>query len=82
MPSSSTPSFTAPPLAAPGRPLGALLGDCLRRPGGRRAVSVLSIVLFLAGAVLFAYPVATDLYSRVHQDQLAESFATPEIAQA
>ena len=82
MPSPSSPSFTAPPLATPGRSLGALLGDCLRRPGGRRAVSVLSVVLFLAGAVMFAYPVATDLYSRMHQDRLAEAFAGPEIAQA
>ena len=76
------PSFVAPPLRGAGRPLRALLGDALRRPGGRRGVSVLSLVLFLAGTVMFAYPVGTDVYSRVHQDQLAETFASPQVAQA
>jgi sortase A len=76
------PSFVAPPLPGSGRPLPALLGDALRRPGGRRAVSVLSVVLFLAGAVMFAYPVFTDLYSRLHQDQLAEQYDDPEVAAA
>ncbi len=76
------PSFVTPPLADGGRSRRALLGDVLRRPGGRRAVSVLSVVLFLAGVVTFAYPVFTDLYSRVHQDQLEDSFAAPEVAQA
>ncbi len=74
------PSFVVPPLAGSGRPLRALVGDALRRPGGRRAVSVLSVVLFLAGAVMFAYPVATDVYSRWNQDQLQAQFADPEIA--
>jgi sortase A len=76
------PSFVVPPLAGPGRPLRALLGDAVRRPGGRRAVSVLSLVLFLAGAVMFVYPVGTDVYSRYQQDQLQEAFAEPEVAQA
>ena len=76
------PSFVSPALAGPGRPLRALLGDALRRPGGRRVVSLLSVVLFLAGTAMFAYPVGTDVYSRFHQDQLAEAFAAPEVAQA
>jgi sortase A len=76
------PSFVVPPVATPGRPMRALLGDALRRPGGRRAVSVLSLVLFLAGAVMFAYPVGTDLYSKYNQGQLAEAFDDPEVAQA
>jgi sortase A len=75
------PSFVSPPLGG-GRPLGALLGDALRRPGGRRGVSVLSLVLFLAGSIMFAYPVGTDLYSRLHQGQLEETFAGAEVAQA
>jgi sortase A len=74
------PSFVAPPLPGSGRPMRLLLGDAMRRPGGRRAVSVLSVVLFLAGAVMFAYPVATDAYSRWNQDQLQAQFADPEIA--
>jgi sortase A len=76
------PSFVVPPVAGAGRPVRALLGDALRRPGGRRAVSVLSVVLFLAGAVMFAYPVGTDLYSRIHQDRLQDAFRDPEIAAA
>jgi sortase A len=76
------PSFVVPPLAGSGRPVRALLGDAVRRPGGRRAVSVLSLVLFLAGAVMFAYPVGTDVFSRYQQDQLQEQFAAPELAQA
>ena len=72
------PSFVVPPVAVPGRSLRNLLGDALRRPGGRRAVSVLSVVLFLAGAVMFAYPVATDVYSRYNQDQLKDAFDDPD----
>jgi sortase A len=75
------PSFVSPPLGA-GRPLRALLGDALRRPGGRKAVSVLSLVLFLAGTAMFAYPVGTDVYSRFQQGELAENFASAEVAQA
>lgn len=76
------PSFTAPPVPDSPRKVGALLGDALRRPGGRRAVSVLSVVLFLAGVVLFAYPVGTDLYSRYQQGQLQERFDDPEVVAA
>jgi sortase A len=72
------PSFVAPPVAGSGRPARALLADALRRPGGRRAVSVLSVVLFLAGALMFAYPVGTDLYSRFHQGQLHDELKTPQ----
>lgn len=72
-----TPSFTVPPVPArPRRPL-ALLGDALRRPGGRRSVSLLSAVLFLAGVVMFAYPSATDLYSHNRQGTLRGTFDDP-----
>ncbi len=74
------PSFVVPPLPGSGRPLRSLFGDALRRPGGRKAVSVLSVVLFLAGAVMFAYPVATDLYGRYNQDRLQAAFDDPEVA--
>jgi sortase A len=76
------PSFVPPPVPARSRSLGALLGDALRRPGGRRGVSVLSLVLFLAGVVMFSYPVGTDVYSRVEQGQLREQFSSPEAQQA
>ena len=76
------PSFVTPPVPERSRGLGALLGDALRRPGGRRGVSVLSLVLFLAGVVMFSYPVGTDVYSRVEQGQLREQFSSPEAQQA
>jgi sortase A len=76
------PSFVTPPVPERPRPLGALAGDALRRPGGRRAISVLSVVLFLAGVVMFAYPVGTDLYSQYQQGQLQEAFDDPEVQQA
>jgi sortase A len=69
-----TPSFVTPPVPASPRPLMSLLADALRRPGGRRGVSVLSLVLFLAGIAMFAYPVGTDIYSRYRQDTLQSGF--------
>ena len=69
-------SFVGPPISP--RPVAALAADVLRRPGGRRAVSALSIVLFLAGATLFAFPVGTDFYSRVQQDRLRQVFDDPQ----
>lgn len=76
------PSFTAPPVPERPRSFGALLGDALRRPGGRRGVSVLSLVLFLAGVVMFSYPVGTDLYSDYQQGNLQERFDDPEVVSA
>jgi sortase A len=71
-----------PPVPARPRGFGSLLGDALRRPGGRRGISVLSLVLFVAGIAMFAYPVGTDLYSRYRQDHLQSSFDDPGTQQA
>jgi sortase A len=68
------PSFVTPAVADNPRKLGSLMGDALRRPGGRRALSVLSVVLFIAGVAMFAYPVGTDLYSRHRQGNLNSQF--------
>src|SRR5687768_15684106 len=76
------PSFVPPPVPARPRSFGALLGDALRRPGGRKGVSVLSLVLFLAGVAMFAYPVGTDIYSRYQQDHLQGQFDDPELQEA
>ncbi len=76
------PSFVTPPLPQRPRSVTALLGDALRRPGGRRGISVLTLVLFLAGLSMFAYPVFTDVYSRVEQGQLREQFRDPEVQAA
>ena len=75
-------SFTSPPVPDRSRPVGALFGDALRRPGGRRAVSVLSLVLFLAGVAMFSYPVGTDVYSRFQQGGLQERFNEPAVSEA
>lgn len=74
------PSFVTPPLRP--RPVVALAGDVLRRPGGRRAVSLLSVALFLAGVTMFAFPVGTDVYSRIQQDRLQDRFQDPEVRSA
>jgi len=76
------PSFVTPPVPARPRSFGSLLGDALRRPGGRRGVSVLSLVLFLAGVAMFAYPVGTDIYGRYQQDRLQGGFSDPGVQQA
>lgn len=75
------PSFVSPSVPARSRPFGSLVGDALRRPGGRKALSVLSIVLFIAGVTMFAYPVGTDLYSRHMQGNLNSQFESPELQQ-
>lgn len=77
-----TPSYTTPPVPAGGRSVRALLGDAVRRPGGRRAISVLSIVLFLAGVTMFAFPVGTDVYGRYLQGNLQQRFDDPEVVAA
>jgi sortase A len=76
------PSFVTPPVPARPRGFAALVGDALRRPGGRRGISVLSVVLFLAGITMFAYPVGTDIYSRYRQDHLRSAFNDPGTQQA
>ncbi|MCU1601581.1 MAG: Membrane protein [Frankiales bacterium] len=74
------PSFITPAVPARPRSLGSLMGDSLRRPGGRRALSVLSVVLFLAGVAMFAYPVATDVYSKYRQGNLNSQFGSKQLA--
>lgn len=73
--STLTPSFVTPPVSDRGRSPWRLLSEALRRPGGRRSLSVLSVVLLLAGVGLLAYPLGTDLYSKRVQGDLRQSFA-------
>jgi sortase A len=49
--------------------------DALKvRPGGRRLLSVLAVVLCLGGAGMFAYPLVTDIYAtEVLQQQLSDT---------
>jgi sortase A len=64
-----------------GRGALAYLFDALRlRPVGKRTLSLLSVLLFLGGAGMFAYPLATDVYAdQVVQVQLEDAFDAPEI---
>jgi sortase A len=59
-------SFLPLPAGAP-QPLSSLVRYSLRRSGGRRAVSVVTVLLLLAGASMFAFPAATDLFNRYAQ---------------
>jgi sortase A len=61
------PTFLPTPVGPRPRGRLALLSDCLRRPGGRRAVTALTAVLFLAGVGMFAYPVFTDIFAKFHR---------------
>ena len=76
------PSFVTPPVPDSPRPARRLLGDAMRRPGGRRALSVLSLVLALAGVGMFSYPFFTDLYSERIQSRLRSEFDDPEFVEA
>lgn len=72
------PSFITRP--TPPRPRGplALFGDALRRPGGRRGLTIIWVVLLTAGVGMFAYPFATDLYTHRLQTQLEHQFTSPQ----
>lgn len=64
-------------------PLSYLLDALRLRPAGRRALSLLSLLLFLVGAGMFAYPFVTDLYAeQVIQSGLDDHFASPEFREA
>lgn len=59
-------SFLPLPTAAP-RSVGALLGLSMRRAGGRRAVSAVTVLLLLSGVSMFAFPAVTDVFNRYQQ---------------
>ena len=67
------------PVAAGGRQsLGALLGLALRRPGGRRSVSLFTVLLLVAGIGMFAFPAVTDLYGSYQQRQVQDQSTSPQ----
>lgn len=73
----ATPTFVSPPIGPRPQGFGALVGAALRRPGGRRALSVLSLVLVVAGVGMFAYPAITDVFARHRQSVLQGQFDDP-----
>lgn len=55
-----------------------LLGVWRSRPGRKRLLSILSILLTVGGLVLLTYPILTNVYNRNEQSRLAKEFASPE----
>lgn len=77
-------SVGTPPPAGPEPPRGwRALPEMLRnRPAARRTLSVISVLLLLGGAGMFAYPFATDIYSDVFlQPGLEDEFDSPDFRQ-
>lgn len=69
-------SFLPLPAAGP-RPLSTLVGLSLRRHGGRRAVSAVTVLLLLAGVGMFAFPALTDVFGKYQQMHVPDRLADP-----
>jgi sortase A len=62
-------------------PSGFLLDTLRRRRVGRLVVSSLTVLLFVGGAGLFAYPLITDLYTdQVLQQRLGDEYARIDVS--
>jgi sortase A len=70
------PSFLPQPAGTP-RSLSGLLAVSLRRSGGRRAVSAVTVVLLLAGASMFAFPAITDGLYKYKQSHVPNRLSDP-----
>ena len=75
-------SFVHPPLPEDSLPARAVVATALRRPAGRRTISLLSTLLLVAGIGLFAYPVFTDVSADRKQTELRGEFADPTYRKA
>jgi sortase A len=60
--------------------LGGLVGLALRRPGGRRSVSLFTVLLLVAGVGMFAFPAVTDLWGSYQQRHVRDQLADPTFA--
>ena len=65
---------------APRASLGRLIGLALRRPGGRRSVSLFTALLLVAGIGMFAFPAVTDLWGSYQQRHVQDQLADPTFA--
>lgn len=72
-----TPSFLPVRRGSTGQSLTVLVGLSLRRPGGRRAVSVVTVLLVLSGVGMFAFPAFTDLFQAYRQRHVSADFSDP-----
>lgn len=61
---------------------GIFLDSLRRRPGPRRALGTLSILLMLGGVGLFSYPFITNLWADWQQSKLEEQFDDPGTREA
>ena len=59
-----------------------LIDSLRRRPGPRRVLAGLSILLMLGGVALFSYPFVTNLYADWQQSKLEAQFDDPGIRDA
>lgn len=64
--------YDLPPAAPRATASGFLLDSLRKRPAGRAVLSGLTIVLFAAGVGLFAYPLATDVWTEQFRQQQLE----------
>src|SRR5688572_4532694 len=60
-----------------GSTLGMLVDSWRRRPVPRRILATLSVLMLLGGALLFAWPFLTNLYTDFRQGRLEEQFTSP-----
>lgn len=76
------PAFTYdPPLSARASAGGFFLDALRRRPAGRAVLSALTILLFVGGSGMFAYPFFTDLYTdQVVQGRLSDEFGGLDVS--
>src|SRR3954462_15947790 len=74
----TAPSFLPAPATAQ-RSFGSLLGLSMRRPGGRRAVSLVTVVLLVSGVSMFAFPAFTDLFQHYQQRHVQLNTGDPAL---
>ena len=60
-----------------GSSLGMMVDTWRRRPGPRRFLAFLSVLMLLGGATLFAWPFLTNLYTDYKQGALEDQLASP-----
>lgn len=73
-------SFLPLPAAAP-RSLVQLMALSIRRAGGRRAMSAVTVLLMLSGVSMFAFPAITDTLHRYEQRHVRFDPASPTFQQ-
>ena len=76
-PAAPAPSFLPATPPAGTRSFSSLLGLSLRRGGGRRSMSVIVVLLALAGVSMVAFPALTDVFNKYQQRHVTAPFRDP-----